>query len=137
MAAPSNPSSELRMPKSDYTPGYKSLHVYQESHKLVIKIYQITASFPKEEIFGLTSQIRRAAVSIPANIIEGWARQTVKEQIQFLYIARGSLTEVCYYLELCQTLGYIDSAREVELKSQTDSIGKLIHGFIRGLKNDN
>jgi four helix bundle protein len=124
------------MAKSDYTPGYKSLHVYQEAHSLVIDVYRATSSFPKEELFALTSQMRRAAVSIPANIIEGWARQTVKEQIQFLYIARGSLTELSYYLELSLALGYINQTTENGLREKSVMVARLIHGFMKGLRND-
>jgi four helix bundle protein len=124
------------MAKSDYTPAYKSLHVYQEAHVLVLNIYRITATFPKEELFALTSQMRRAAVSIPANIIEGWARQTVKEQIQFLYIARGSLTELSYYLELSLSLGYLTDNEYGNLKMNADTVARLIHGFMKGVKHE-
>jgi four helix bundle protein len=78
----------------DKISGHKDLNVWKKSMQFVMEIYSLTSHFPKEEIYGLTSQIRRAAVSIPSNISEGAARQTKKEFCQFLYIAMGSLAEL-------------------------------------------
>ena len=80
--------------------GYKGLKIYKKSDDMVLLIYKYTKQFPKSELFGLTSQIRRAAVSIVANIVEGWARNSNKDKVRFLYMSRGSLTEVEYYIDL-------------------------------------
>jgi len=88
---------------------YRKIEVWQLSHQFVLSIYKMTKQFPKTELFGLISQIRRAAVSVPANIAEGTVRKSKKEYIKFLYTAMGSLTEVGYYLYLVHDLNYIDS----------------------------
>ncbi|MBN2135613.1 MAG: four helix bundle protein [Acidobacteria bacterium] len=88
---------------------HKDLEVWKLGIDLVEKIYQVTREFPKEEIYGLTSQIRRAGISIPSNIAEGAARKNTKEYIQFLYIALGSLSELETQLVISQRLNYIDS----------------------------
>ena len=87
--------------------GYKKLIVWQKSHLLVMEIYKITSNFPKDELFGLTSQMRRSAVSIPANIVEGYSRRSIKEKLNFYNIARGSLSELEYYIDLSSDLAYI------------------------------
>ncbi len=84
--------------------GFEDLKVWQRSHELVLGVYKVTQQFPNEEKFGLTSQIRRSAVSVAANIAEGSKRQHLKEYIQMLYIAQGSLSETTYYLLLAQDL---------------------------------
>jgi four helix bundle protein len=103
---------------------YKKIEVWRLAHELVISIYKLTRSFPREEMFGLTSQLRRAAVSVPANIAEGAVRKTKKEYHQFLYTAMGSLTEVGYYIELSIELKYINKSdfdSLIELKNKTAS----------------
>jgi len=87
--------------------GYKKLIAWQKSHELALQIYKITLNFPREETFGITSQLRRAALSVPTNIVEGHARHNKKEFCRFLMIAMGSLTEVEYLLEFALTQGYI------------------------------
>lgn len=99
---------------------------------LVEEVYKGTRSFPKEELFGLTSQIRRAAVSIPSNIAEGASRAGSKEFLQFLHIARGSASELETQLLLAEKLGYL-SASEDQMASLT-SVKRLINGLIRSLK---
>jgi four helix bundle protein len=83
--------------------------VWEKSHELALEIYKFTRIFPKSEIYGITSQLRRAAVSVPANISEGFYRGTHKQLIQFLYNSRGSLGEVVYYLRLAKDLGYLNA----------------------------
>lgn len=114
--------------------GYKKLVVYQQAHELVLTIYKITKGFPKEELFGLVSQIRRCAVSVVANIVEGYARRTSKEKISFLYIARGSLTELEYYIDLSLELGYIAKEQHKALADIRLMTGKLLAGFIRSIE---
>ena len=112
---------------------WKQLHVWQNAHELVLEIYKVTLNFPREEIYGLTSQLRRAAVSVPANIVEGQSRHTTKEYISFLYNARASFEETRYHLYLARDLGYISNEKyqEVELKCVTVSkmLNKLIHSL--------
>ena len=113
--------------------GYKRLIVWKEAHEFVLMIYKATKSFPREELFGLTSQIRRAAVSISANIVEGQARASRKEYVQFLHIANGSLVEVEYYLTLSKDLGYIGEEDYITLDAKRRYIGVLLHKLIASL----
>ena len=109
----------------------EKLVVWQQSHKLVLKIYEITQVFPKEEVWGLTSQIRRAAVSIPSNIVEGKARGTSNDYKRFLLIARGSLEEVKYQLLLSKDLQYITPEQYNDIFVVADNVGKLLGGLIK------
>lgn len=112
------------------TEQFKTLKVFQESHAFVLTIYKATKGFPKNEEFGLVSQIRRAAVSIVANLVEGNSRNHKKEFLQFLFISKGSLEEVNYYLLLAHDLGYI-SKGEYDLGiHQAETVGKLLQGLI-------
>ena len=111
---------------------YKDLELWKKSMDLVTVIYKLTADYPSQEKFGLISQIRRAAVSIPSNIAEGSSRNNTKEYVQFLYIANGSLSEVETQLEISYRLGYIK-----EFETLIDSIKhirKLMGGLINALK---
>ncbi len=114
--------------------GYKKLNVYQKANQLVINIYKITKKYPKLELFGLVSQIRRASVSVVANIVEGWARRTTKDKIRFLYNARGSLTEVEYYLDLSKQLKYINNKEHEIINNLRIEVAKLLNGFIKSIK---
>ena len=107
------------------------LIVWQRSHELVLMIYQITKVFPQEELYGLTSQIRRAAVSIPSNIVEGRARGFSKEYKRFLLMARGSLEEVKYQLLLAMDLQYIEDEKYKEILNIADEVGRLLSGLIK------
>lgn len=109
------------------------LIVWQKSHELVLKVYEITKGFPREELFGLTSQIRRAAVSVPSNIVEGKARGSNKEYKRFLLIARGSLEEVKYQLLLAKDLKYVDEVVYKETLAMADETGKMLNGLINKL----
>jgi four helix bundle protein len=100
--------------------------------ELAVKVYELTDKFPKTEIFGLTNQMRRAAVSISSNIAEGTARQTNKEFTQFLYIALGSNSELETQLLLAKEIGYISDITDIETKIK--DAGRLINGLIRSLK---
>lgn len=107
------------------------LLVLEKSHELVLKTYEITRDFPKEEQFGLTSQIRRAAVSIPSNIVEGKARGTSKEYRRFLLISRGSLEELKYQLLLAKDLNYIELITYQKLFARADEVGRMLNGLIK------
>ena len=100
-----------------------------------MKIYEITKDFPRDEQFGLTSQIRRAAVSIPSNIAEGKARGSSKDYIRFLLIARGSLEEVKYQLLLSKDLNYINTEVYNETLVIAQEVGRLLNGLMKSLKN--
>ena len=110
---------------------HQKLNVWVESIALVKHIYTITKEFPKDETYGLTSQIRRAAVSIPSNIAEGAARNSKKEYLQFLYIARGSLSELETQLLISIEIGYIP--KNTKLLQQADKIFALLSGLIRSV----
>jgi four helix bundle protein len=109
------------------------LIVWQKSHELVLKIYEATKDFPKEEQFGLTSQIRRAAVSIPSNIVEGKARGSNKDFKRFLLIARGSLEELKYQILLSNDLNYINEDTYKDLLNITKEVGRLLNGLMVSL----
>ncbi len=109
---------------------HKDLIVWQKSMTLVKELYRITQSFPKEEMYGITSQIRRAAVSIPSNIAEGYGRGHEKELIQFLYIALGSASELETQLIICKDIGYINEAVFNELNDLNVEIIKMLSALI-------
>ena len=110
---------------------YEDLDVYKKADLFVVNIYNLTKQFPREEQFALTSQIRRAAVSVPANIVEGFTRKHLKEYIQFLQISLGSLAEVSYYLKLSKKLGYCENTND--LVEDSVEISKMLQGLIRSL----
>jgi len=109
---------------------FQDLIVWQKAHQFVLTIYSLTAEFPKTEIYGLTSQIRRAAVSIPANIAEGFRKRTKPEKSRFLNIAQGSLEETRYYLILAKDLHYTDTTTQLQ---QLEEISKLLNAYNRSL----
>lgn len=110
---------------------YTELEVWKKARTFASAIYQLTSSFPKEEQFGLLSQLRRCAVSIPSNIAEGCGRQHKKETIQFLSIARGSLFEIETQLYISKDLSFINDKQLHECLEDIENLGKLINGFIR------
>ena len=101
-----------------------------------MELYKITESFPKHEIYGLTSQLRRAAVSVPANIAEGAARGHKREYIQFINIARGSLAETDYYIHLAMRLSYIDVETHQRLSEQIRITASLVFGLYEAVKKE-
>jgi four helix bundle protein len=113
---------------------YRDLLVWPKAIDFVVEAYRATAIFPKSETYGLVSQIRRAATSIPANIAEGYGRGSRKEYVQFLVIAQGSLKEVETHFIVAEKLSYLTSAQTNGLLSQTDEIGRMLGSLIRKLK---
>ena len=113
---------------------YRKLIVWQKADELAFQIYLATKNFPKDEMFGLTSQIRRAAFSVPANIVEGYARSSKKEKIQFYSIARGSLTELEYYIDFSLRLEYLSKDQHMKLVNLRMEVGRLLNGFIQSTK---
>lgn len=112
---------------------HKQLDVWQMSMELVLEIYKLTQNFPKEELYGLTSQIRRSAVSIPSNIAEGCARQTAKETVQFLHICLGSIAELETQLIIADKLNYFNLSKE--LSDNLINIRKMAIGLIKHHKD--
>ncbi len=103
---------------------------------LTVAVYETTRSFPREEIYGTTSQIRRAASSVPANIVEGSARGSQKDYLHFLYISRGSLSETQYFVHLSRRLGYISGEKEEELVVRTKQTFACLHGLIKVVEKE-
>ena len=110
---------------------FTDLIVWQKAHLFVLSTYRTSATFPKSEIYGLISQLRRAAVSIPANIAEGFKKRSVAEKARFMNIAQGSLEECRYYLILSKDLGYADTE---QLHIQLDEVGRLLAGYVNTLR---
>jgi four helix bundle protein len=113
---------------------HEKLDVWMKSIDLVVRIYKATEGFPKEEKFGLTSQIRRAAVSVPANIAEGAGRRSEKEFAYFLSNAQGSASEIETELLIAHRLGYMNPEVFNELQKSLDKIGQMLHGLARHVR---
>lgn len=119
--------SPRRVPASRF----EDLEVWQQAHALVLDIYRLSSRFPKSELFGLVSQMRRAAVSVPANIVEGLQRRGVSEKVRFLNIAQGSLQELRYFVLLARDLAYAETPH---LEAAVDSVARLLAAYIRGIE---
>ena len=113
---------------------YRELKVWQRSYQLCLEIYKITKRFPNEERYGLTSQIRRAAVSVPSNIAEGYGRKTTPEYIRFLYIAYGSNCEMETQILLSGDLGYIKTGEWQILREGIREVERMLKGLIKSLE---
>jgi len=111
--------------------GYHRLIVHQRADELAFEIYKLTRGYPKEEMFGLVSQMRRAAISVPANIAEGYTRKTKKEKARFYNMAQGSLTELEYYLEFSLKLNYINKNQLDRLIEDKEDVGRLLFGLVK------
>jgi four helix bundle protein len=110
---------------------YRDLIAWQKAKRLALDIYACIRKFPKDEIYGLTSQMRRAAVSIPSNIAEGKGRYSRKEFVQFLFHARGSLLELVTQLSIAHELDYLDSSTFRHLDQTTEELGRILNGLIK------
>jgi len=115
---------------------HKDLEVYNQSIEMVTNIYKLTSNFPKEELFGLTSQMRRAAVSIASNIAEGSARNHQKEFVQFLYLSLGSASELDTQLLISHKLNYINESAFTEQVRDLTKISKMLQGLIKFQKTN-
>ena len=113
---------------------HKKLDVWKLSMGMVSEVYQATEKFPSREIYGLTDQIRRAAVSVPSNIAEGAARQTKKEYINYLHIAQGLLSELDTQLDIAVSLGYLDREKRNGIDEVLVRIDKMLYALIRSLR---
>lgn len=112
---------------------YQDLDVWRKAMDLVTEVYTLTQAFPREEMYGLTSQVRRAVVSIPANIAEGWGRKSRKEYIQFLRIARGSLLELETLLMIAVNLNYLPPAKAQPTLARVEEISRMLSGLMSSL----
>lgn len=110
---------------------FTDLKTWQESHKIIMEVYAITGKFPKEELFGLTSQMRRSAVSITSNIAEGFGRNTFKDKVHFFYQARGSMVELKNQLIISRDVHYMSESEYLILDKKIDDTQRLLHGLIR------
>lgn len=116
--------------------GYKELNVYQKSYKAVLMIYKMSEGFPKEEIYALTNQIRRAATSIPLNIAEGYVKRSSQQEFKrFLEMALGSSNEVAVLLDLARDLKYIEEDQYIKASETYDEISRMISGMIKRIKS--
>ena len=113
---------------------YKELEVWQKAMDLVVDCYQVAKMFPKSETYGLTNQLQRASVSIPANIAEGRERQYTKEFLQYVSIAYGSLAEVETLIQIAGRLNYIDDDKSKQLPGKTAEIGRMLNGLRKSLE---
>ena len=117
------------------TENFRGLKVYQKAYSVIMEIYKASAMFPREELYGITSQIRRASVSVALNIAEGYGRKdgSSKDYRQFLIISKGSCNEVQVLLEICKDLKYIESGLYTKLIEATDETAKMLQGLIKSL----
>lgn len=113
---------------------YRHLEVWKKAMDLVVECYRVTRDFPKDEVYGLSGQLRRAAVSIPANIAEGQGRQHKKEFLRYLSIAYGSLAELETHLQIAERLNYIAMDQLKPLMDKTSEIGRMINGLRKSLE---
>ena len=126
-------NSRMQILKISNVRSYRDLIVWQKAMTLVTDVYRVTGSFPKTEIYGLTSQLRRAAVSVPSNIAEGQGRASTGEFKQFLCHARGSLLEIETQLQIAQSLEYLASEACAILLRKCSEVGRILNGLIASL----
>jgi four helix bundle protein len=112
---------------------FEDLVLWQKAHSMVLAGYQLSKDFPRDEVYGLTSQFRRALVSVPANIAEGFVKESSADKARFLNISQGSLEEVKYFLILIKDLGYSDSR---ELINQANEVGRILNGYRNAVIGD-
>lgn len=116
---------------------FYNLDAWKKGHLLVLEIYKITNDFPKDELYGIISQLRRVASSVTANIAEGFSRYYFKDKTRFYYNARGSVAEVQNFLLLAKDLGYINLKSCKYLGERANEVGKLTNGLIKSIENQN
>ena len=114
---------------------FTDLIVWQKAHQFVLEVYKVTKNFPKDETYGLTSQFRRASVSIPANIAEGFRKRGKNDKVRFLNISEGSLEECKYYLILSRDLNYTDNNKE--LINLAEEVSKLLGAYSKAILSSN
>lgn len=112
---------------------FRDLPVWQKAHAFTLSIYRVTNAFPADERYALTSQLRRAAGSVPANIVEGYRRRTKPDKLRFYNTAQGSADECLYHLILAHDLGYADTSN---LQANLEEVSRLLQGYINGMDHD-
>jgi four helix bundle protein len=112
---------------------FKDLIVWQKAHQLVLNVYKATKHFPKEETYGLTSQVRRSSVSVAANIAEGFKKKGIADKLKYMNIAQGSLSETDYHLLLANDLEYFNTSG---LSSNADEVGRLLESYMKGIRRN-
>lgn len=125
---------QVNMRTTSHIKSHRDLIVWQKAMTLVEAVYSVTATFPKEERYALTSQIRRAVVSVPANIAEGQGRRLTREYLYFLANARGSLLELDTHLEIALRLCYLGKEIYRDLKNQLDEVARILNGLMRSVE---
>ena len=118
---------------ADKSQNFRDVLVWQKAHAFTLAVYQATESFPKHELFALTSQLRRAASSIPSNFVEGFRKRTTPDKLKFYNIAQGSADECLYQLILAHDLRYTDTIR---LQADLEEVSRLLQGYINGLERN-
>ena len=113
---------------------FREIKVWAKAHLLTLEVYKVTATFPREEVYGLTSQLRRSCASIPANIAEGFKKRSKSDKGRFMNISQGSLEECRYYLILAEDLGYGENS---DLMSQLEEVSKLLESYSRAIVASN
>ena len=113
---------------------FRDLEVWRRAHGVVLEVYKLTNPFPRSEQFGVVSQLRRAAYSIPANIAEGYGRRSTKELLQFLSVANGSLEELRYFLELSRDLRYLSPIDFVNLEKELKAVAQMLEALAQSLR---
>lgn len=115
---------------------FRKIKAWQLADDLAVTVYEVSKGFPKEEVYGITSQIRRAASSVAANIVEGSSRESTKDYAHFLQIARGSLAEAQYFVHLAKRLGYVDDERAEHVESLAKETFACLHGLIAAVRKE-
>lgn len=115
---------------------FTKITAWKLADDFTVAVYEATRSFPREEVYGLTSQLRRAAYSAPANIAEGASRSSKRDYLHFLYIARGSCSEAQYFVHLSGRLGYLDDGICTRLRDQSAEVGRTLGGLIRAVESE-
>lgn len=116
---------------------FEDLIVWQKAHQFVLRVYSVSATFPKSEVYGLTSQYQRAAVSIAANIAEGYKRTGTADKLRFMNIAQASLEECRYYIILAKDLKYTTNEESQDLRSKVEEVSKLLYSYSNAMKQNN
>jgi four helix bundle protein len=116
---------------ADKSQSFRDVIVWQKAHAFVLQLYRCTEAFPKHELFALTSQLRRAASSIPSNFVEGFRKRTAPDKLRFYNIAQGSADECLYQLILSHDLGYADTN---QLQADLEEVSRLLQGYINGFE---
>jgi four helix bundle protein len=115
---------------------YAKIEAWKAADDLAVAVYRITKRFPKEEICSLTTQLRRSAISVAANIVEGSARESLRDYLHFLHIARGSLTETQYLLHLAHRLGYVSDSDYQDITTKVKGTFARLHGLIKAVEKE-